>query len=220
MPDEDDNTRVAMKPEQRVPVTELLNARKAVASKATELQSAVNDVVQLSLIDEVEFEEGVLLEGEELRKRYTAENARQIEWRRKACIRLLALQCPAEDIADILSMNHRTVQAVAAQEGQKIAAFGRQHAEVLSSSAMADIALAQTKRSSASFKDLHIAAGIKLTHAANINLGASAAEPDAIDVEGENPQLAKAREFLLKRKATEEPINVPVEQPSNEGTKL
>lgn len=178
-------------------------ARKELSNQVKTVVAAAVELEQLALLDEVPFEEAMVLLPDEVKKRYTAENARQIEWRREACIKLLARQVAAEDICDILKMNHRTVGAIASQEGQKIATFSNQFADSLASSAMSDLALAHTKRDSASYKDLSIGAGIKLTHSVNMKMvGAGSAEDvAAVDLESENVALQSARKFLEMKKA-------------------
>lgn len=190
-----------------IPSAELQAARKELSQQVKATVAAAQELEQLALIDEIPFEEAMCLAPEEVQKRYTAENARQIEWRREACIKLLARQMPAIDIADVLKMNPRTVGAIAAQEGQKIATFSNQFADSLASSAMSDLALAHTKRDGASYKDLSIGAGIKLTHAVNMKMvGAGGAEDAAaIELEQDNPALQLARKYLEQRKATNSP---------------
>ena len=184
-----------------VPSAELTEARQAVAQQAKALQSAVLELAQLSLLPEVEFEEALLLEPDEVKKRYTGTNGKGIIERREMVVKMLARQMTATDICDILKMNPRTVAAIAAQEGQKIAAFSGELANALVSSAMADIAAAQTKRDTASYKDQHIAAGIKLTHAAAMKLiGAGGGEEAVNVVEAENPALLQARKWLEDRR--------------------
>ncbi len=194
----------------RVPVMEVLEARKAVGSAAVELQSAVAELVQLSLIDEVPFDEALLLPEPEQRKRYTAAQANNNIMRQQACLYMLARQCPAQDIAAILKMNLRTVAALAAQHGRVLAGFTEAYAQELLASAGADIALAETKRSEASYKDLHIGAGIKLTHAGALK-AASGGElgAETIEIEAEDPKVLAARAFLESKRT-----------PNNQGTKV
>jgi len=185
-----------------VPSAALQQARREVKETAQAAAQAAAQLEQLAMFTEPAFEEAMCLTPEEVKKRYTAKNAQQIEWRREACIKLLARQCATEDICDILKMNHRTVAAIAAQEGQKIAAFSNEQSEVLAADAMTDIAVARTKREGASFKDLHIAAGIKLTHAVALKMVAAGGgdEAEATEVEAQNPALESARKFLEARK--------------------
>jgi hypothetical protein len=189
-------------PPQGVPAGQIVEARNDVAKAARELKSAADHLEQLALIQEEPFEEAVTLPLEEIRKRYTGTNGKNIEDRRLQVVKLLALHISTRDICDVLRMNHRTVAAIAAQEGQKIAAFSEQFAETLAGSAMADIALAETKKHDASHKDLMVSAGIKLTHAANFKMIGAAAgdETAAIHLEEENEKLTAARKFLEARK--------------------
>lgn len=76
-------------------------------------------------------------------------------------------------------------------------------AEVLASSAMTDLALAETKKHGASYKDLHIGAGIKLTHHQNLKMIAAGGgeEVGAIELEQEDP---KRTAFIERLKAMAE----------------
>lgn len=184
-----------------IPSAAIAAARKELVNQVRSVTAAAMDLEQLALIDEVPFEEALTLPLEEVRKRYTAENSRQIEWRREACVKMLARQISAPDIADILKMNPRTVAAIAAQEGQKIAGHADSIADALASSAMADFALAETKKHDASYAQLQVGGGIKLTHYANLKLLGAAGSGDAAahDVAAENPLLESARKWLEAR---------------------
>jgi hypothetical protein len=179
------------------------NAKKAVG----ELFGKVFDMEQMALFDQPEFEEALLLDGETLRKRYTAAQAEKIEWRMNACLYMLGRECPVEEIAVILHMNLRTVAAIAAQNGRKLGAFTAQFANELVADAASDIALARTKRDTASYKDLHIGAGIKMQHAAALKIVVDSS-PDgkpAEDVEADHPGLVALREQMKKLKPAEGP---------------
>lgn len=182
--------------EVRAAKDSLARSAKAAAAAATELQ-------QLALIDDVAFEPEVVLPAEEIAKRYTGTNGKNITERRLQVVKMLALQIPVVNICDILRMNHRTVAAIAAQEGQKIAVFSNEHAEVLARSAMADFALADAKREEAGPKDLAIIGGIKMTHAANLKLvgAGGGADAAAIEVKEEDPDVIAMRKFLENRPA-------------------
>lgn len=188
---------------QGVPVGQINEARAEVAKHAKDLKAAAEQLEQLALITEQPFEEAVTLPVAEIRKRYTGKNGENIEERRLQVVKMLALSISTRDICDILRMNHRTVAAIAAQEGQRIAGFSEEFATTLAASAAADIALAETKKHEASYKDLHVGAGIKLTHAAAFKMIGAAAgdETAAIQLEEENEKLAAARKFLEGRKA-------------------
>lgn len=184
-----------------IPSAQLQEARRELRDTAKAAQSAAMELEQLALLQEEPFEEAFCLSPDEVVKRYTAANARQIEWRRHACIELLGRQCPAEDICVILKMNHRTVAAIAAQEGQKIGTVSHQIADALTQSAMSLVALADTKKHTASFKDLQVGAGIQLTHAMAFKLGGAASDDTTtVELEQENEKLTLARKFLEGRK--------------------
>lgn len=180
------------------PPAALRPLREQLSRESKALSRTAAELEQTALFAEPEFEEALLLPQEEVEKRYTAENAKQIEWRRKACVKLLARQMPAEDIADILSMNHRTVGAIASQEYMKIAGFSEQYADALLSDAASTLAIARGKRESAPYNQLMFGAGVLMTHAAAIKLiGAGVGELEAVDVETEDP---RRREFIERLK--------------------
>lgn len=176
--------------------------RQGVASAAKELVESALALEQTALFAEEPFEEGLLLPIEEIHKRYTGKTAQQLEWRRTAALYMIARGCPLQDIEKILHMNHRVIAALASQNGRTIAAFSEDYAKELLASAAGDIALADTKKHEASYKDLHIGAGIKLTHAQNLKatMGAGDLQP-VTDIEAENPALASARKLLESLKA-------------------
>ena len=189
----------------------LRRAQAQVAAKAKGLDKALESLggaaealTQAALFTEPEFEAGLFLSGDEMRKRYTGEQATKMEWRKNACIRMLAYGIPAEDIAQDLHMNLRTITALAAQNGKQLAAFSEKFAGELMASAAADIALAETKRHEASFKDLHIGAGIKMQHAMGVKLVADTG-PEPVDVTAHSQQAEALREKLK----TLRPAGVP-----------
>jgi len=146
------------------------------------------------------FEEALLLPQEDVAKRYTAEHARQIQWRRDAAIYMLAHGLPVHDIARICHMNTRLVSALATKEAQKYAAFSEDYAHGLLASAAGDIALADTKKQDADYKDLVQGARWKTQSALEVKLiGAGGDAVEAMDVVGEeSPALKKFREELAK----------------------
>lgn len=184
-------------------------ARKDVAQRAKDLVSAAQELQQLALIDEIPFEPDVVLPPEEIKKRYTGTNGARALERREQVVKMLALQISAKDICDILKMSHHTVEAIAAQEAQRVAVLGANVADALMQSAMADFAVAETKRSQASPKDLTIMGGIKMTHATNLRLaGAGVADAaEAVELEADNPALAAARKFLEERTKRKPPMD-------------
>lgn len=197
-----ENSKGAVLPSAPAETQEL---RKEVAERAKELARSALELEQAALFDEEPFEQELLLSTEEIRKRYTGKNGEQIEWRKNAAIYMLARQCPAKDIARILHMNLRVIAALASQNGRQLAGFTEAFAQELLGGAASDFALAETKKHEASYKDLNIGAGIKMTHAVNLKLaGVGAGSTDVIELEAENEKLVKAREFLKLRSANPE----------------
>lgn len=188
-----------------VPTELVASARRAVARQAKELGAAALELEQLALLPEPEFEEALVLPPEEVAKRYTATNGKAITERREQMVKMLSLQMDIKDICWIMRANHRTVQAVAAQEGQKIGIISRELEGVLKAEAMADLMVARTKRGEASYKDLHIGAGIKLQHAAAMQLiSAGTTEEAAVEVEADDPRRLAFLEKLKQLEAGKE----------------
>jgi hypothetical protein len=179
-------------------------AADVVTKSARKLAEKTFELEQLAMFGEVEFEPAMLLPGDELRKNYTGEQAEKMEWRRNACIRMISYGVPAQDIAKDLHMNLRTVAAVAVNNGKMLAGFTDQFAKELLASAAGDIALADTKKHEASYKDLHIGAGIKMQNASALKVMAEISAP-AVDIEADNGKLAGLREKIKLLKPTEQP---------------
>lgn len=186
-------------------------AQRQVGAKSKEVKQALEKLgeatealQQAALFDEPEFEAGLLMPAEERRKIYTGEQATKMDWRRNACIRMLAYRIPAEDIAADLHMNLRTIAALAQQNAMMLAGFSEKYAQELMASAAADIALADTKKQDASYKDLHIGAGIKMQHAMAVKLVADTGAP-VTEVDAENEKLKAFREKLKQLKPAENP---------------
>lgn len=194
-----------------IPITEIDQGALAVArvrieagaktavKAAQQLAEKIEQAEQLALFGDYPFEPAMFLPSDELRKRYTGEQAEKVEYKRNACIRMLAHGIPAQDIAKDLQMNLRTIAALAAQNGKMLAGFTDKFAGELMSSAAADIALAETKREEASHKDLHIAAGIKMQHAMALKMITDTG-PAPIEIEAENGRLNKLREKIRQLK--------------------
>lgn len=153
-------------------------------------------VEQLAMFDEPEFEPDVLLERPQLLKKHTAKRVDQIEWRRDLCLYLLSVETPAREIARLLKMSNSTVTALAAKHGRKLGQFTQAFAERLMASAASDIALADTKREDANYKDLHIGAGIKMQHAVSVRLVSESGMQPALEVDESNDKLKNLREKM------------------------
>ena len=181
-------------------------ATKRLGKTAVDVFEKAFELQQLSMFGEVEFEEGLLFDAETLRKKYTGGQAEKMEWRRDLCLYLLARETPMEDVAKLLKMNLRTISALAAKHGRTLGAFTEDFANRLIASAASDIALADTKRDSASYKDLHVGAGIKMTHALGVKLMADTGQQPAVELEAADDKLAGLREKIKSlRTATGKP---------------
>lgn len=188
---------------------ELALAQKGVEQSAKAMGKAARDAteaaVQLQLAgagDVPEFEEALMLPGEELRKRYTAAQAEKLEWRRDGALLMLAYKIPKEQIAASLRMNLRTLDALVISQAQIYAGFTEAFARRLMSHAGAAVELAMTKMGEASFLQLTTGAGILADKAMALKGGLpSAGEEVTIDLKEEDPALKSAREFLKLKDA-------------------
>src|SRR5262245_66654614 len=72
----------------------------------------------------------LLFAQDERRKRYTAEQANALEWKRNAIVCLLAADWPVEVIARELHCNLRTVNALAARCAEEVAGRTTEFAQV------------------------------------------------------------------------------------------
>jgi hypothetical protein len=184
--------------------------RQTVAEQAKALARSALKLEQAALFDEEPFEEALLLSPEEIKKRYTGSNGEKMVWRQETALYMLGRQCPAQDIARVLHMNLRVISALAAQNGRKLAGFTDSFVNELMASAGADISMSETKRHEASYKDLGIVGGIKLTHVANLKLASVGGQVDgAIDVTNEDEELRKFRDRISQLK----PANVTEVKP-------
>lgn len=188
-------------PKKGVNVVAVATEAHRVQAAGKQLMAATQDLIQTALFEEPEFEEALLLSQDEVEKNYTAENAKQIEWRRKACVKLLGRQLSTKDIADILSMNTRTVTAVAAQEGFKIGMEAAKLSDFAQNLAGSFAMQAAQKAHEAGPKDLMIMHGIARDTAINLRAVAGGYDPNAgaIEVLAENPALVSARKRLAER---------------------
>lgn len=184
---------------------EIGEAAKRAAKAAKELADKAEQLRLAAIEGEAPFEEACLMTDDEITKKYTAENGKQIQWRRDAAIYMLARQCPAQDIARILHMNLRTIAALASRNGQQLAGFTEQYAKELMAQAGSAFALAATKAHEANYLQLVTGGGIMADKAMMLRGGVqTGAETEAIDVTAEDPKLAKAREFLKLKSAKAE----------------
>jgi hypothetical protein len=155
---------------------------------------------QLALI-EVSDEEALLLPTEQLRKRYTAGQAQKIDWKRDCIKALLACGLPIETVALKAHVNERIVKEILAIYAASIAADMGAFGDYAMSRAAKFLALADQKAHAAPFKEQIAAASFIGKMGMDMKLastGMDSAEQPAIDVENENEQLQRAREWLQK----------------------
>ncbi len=161
-----------------------------------------------------EHDGALLLPPEERRKRYTGKQAAELERLHTAVLMLLP-SWPVEDIARNLRLSTRTVRAVAAQSGEKVAGFNKEFAEVLIRTGARWVALAMTKEGDASFRDLNIGAGIVMDHARDLLLMGAMGEEKIVKEETDHARAAQALRDLALR-AVAPPDTVSVGHPLND----
>ena len=190
----------------------LASARRGVEQSAKTLgkaaRAAAEAAEQLSLqaVGSVpEFEEALLLPDEHLKKKYTAEQAEKIGWRRDGALLMLAYKVPKEQIAATMHMNLKTLEALVISQAAIFAGFSEQYARRLMTHAGAAFELAMTKMDEASFLQLTTGAGIMADKAMAIKGGIPAGgEELVVDLVEEDPALKSAREFLKLKTAKPE----------------
>lgn len=106
----------------------------------------------------------LLLPRHEREKRYTAEQAMELD-RLATAVLMLLPNWPVEAIASQLHLSTRTVKALAAQSAEKVAGFNKEFAGMLLRTGARWVGLARTIEHTANFRDLNIGAGIVMDHA-------------------------------------------------------
>ncbi len=181
---------------------------KEAGKAAQELSEAAEQLSLTAMADVPEFEPVMLEPVEEIRKRYTAKHAQEIEIRRNAAIYMLARQCPVEDIARILRMNLRTVSALAALNAEALAAFSQDYADWLNRGSAKAFAHALLKLPEANALQAATVGGIMADKAQSVRAGVpqGAGDEPVIDVTAEDVDLKKFREGVkaLKSARTED----------------
>lgn len=102
----------------------------------------------------------LLLPAEERRKRYTARQAAAMETVYELIVMLLGRGVSVEDISRGAHVNTRTVRAIAARSGEKVAGYNKHFGAALLSLSGRWFAKAMTKEDEAGPKDLTVMAGI------------------------------------------------------------
>jgi hypothetical protein len=124
----------------------------------------VNDDRQQVLFEPTS-DEALLLPAEEMRKHYTGQLAKNMEWKKGAILMLLGAGFGIRLIAEKLHVSTHTVTELLKRSASEVATHKREFAEILMSTGARWIGLARTKENGASFRDLTIGAGIVMQHA-------------------------------------------------------
>jgi hypothetical protein len=156
----------------------------------------------LDLLPPGESDAAFFLSDSQLRKRYTAALAREVEGKRELILMCLAAGFPVEDIAKNARVNYRTVQALAARDGERVAGELKTLGRAIRSTGARWYALARTKEGEATFIQLATAASYALQRSNEIEviagMGEVGEEKSAIASAGADP-CARLRELLAPK---------------------
>jgi len=152
---------------------------------------------QAALFNADDIDDSALLFGDEIRKRYTAQQVHGLECKRNAILMLVASDWPVETIARQLHVNLRTVTALAKRSGEEVAGFKKEFASMLMRTGGRWLGLARTKEDSASFKDLTIGAGIVMQHARELHMMGESGEEKVVKEEQDHAQAAAALRAMM-----------------------
>jgi hypothetical protein len=153
-------------------------------------------VEQLSLI-EAESDDALFTPSPDLPKRYTAEQARNIEAKRDMILLLFGTGIPVERIAATAKVNRRTVEALVAKDAERVALNRQEFAQTLHRLGASWFGLAKTKEHEAKFSELVVAAGIATQRGNEVGLlGASAEETRDTEAEVISDVGQRVREML------------------------
>lgn len=157
-----------------------------------------------ALLFDLEDDDALLFSRTDLErtKRYTAEQVRNLEWKRDAIVMLLASDWPVEHIATRLHVNTRTVRAIAARSAAEVAGTAKMFGRVCQGLAARWMGLARTKEQEASFLQLVTAAGIATDKAQLLDAMGQVA--DVVDTK-EAPDRAEAMAALRAMMADQAP---------------
>jgi len=162
---------------------------------------------QLALI-EAESDEALLLPDADRRKRYTAGQARQIEWKLDCILAMLACGViPLETIAARAHVNFRIVQELSTRYAERIGSDAIKFSDYAAAKAAKFLYLADQKSGLAGPKDLMIMHGIARDTAINLRLsgGGGSSEPEAIDITASESDALKKFRAGLKQITPERP---------------
>jgi hypothetical protein len=150
----------------------------------------MSEELEQSVLWDHEDDEALLFSSEQVRKQYTAGQAKKIEWRREAILMLLAAGWPVRRIKDKLHANTDTIVALAKQSGEKVGALNTEFSEILVRMAAGFFGIAATKAHDAPYKDLMLGAGIALTHARELKTMGLLPEKESTTIEEDRVEAA------------------------------
>ena len=174
---------------------------KEVGKAVKELDAAAMQLQLEAIAGQPEFEAVMLEPVENIRKRYTGQHAQEIEIRRNACLYMLSRNCPVEDIAHILKMNLRTINALAGLNAETLAAFDQNYADWLNRGSARAFAHALAKLPESNALQAATVGGIMADKAKSIKDGVPQGGEELPVIELEDPALKSAREFLKLKSA-------------------
>lgn len=134
------------------------------------------DAGQMDLLPPGESDAAFFLSPEQLRKRYTAAQTREIEGKRELILMCLAAGFPVEDVARNARVNLRTVQALVARDGEKVAGNLKTLGVAIRTLGARWYALARAKESDATFIQLAQAASFAVQRSNEIEVIAGMGE--------------------------------------------
>lgn len=141
-----------------------------------------------------ESDAAFFLSEDQLAKRYTADQAQAVSWKREAVCMLVAAGWPIQDIATRLHMNTRTVIALAGVHASKVAGDKKTFGKILHGLGARWFGLAQAREGEAEFRDLVIAGGIATQRGSEVLAMGESGGENVLEMEAEQ---SAARAKLL-----------------------
>jgi hypothetical protein len=168
-----------------------------------------------ALLFEPQEDPALLFCDEELAKRYTADQACKLRWKREAIVMLIAAGWPTEDIARRLEVNTRTVRALAARDAEKVAGSLKSLGGAMLQTGARWFGLARAKESEAQFRDLAIAGGIALQRGGELlAMGEVAEETNSKRADRELERSGAAERIRAMLAAAPAVVEVPAAFPA------
>jgi hypothetical protein len=151
-----------------------------------------------------ESDDALLLPRPERHKRYTAEQAKNLDWKEDAIVVMLASGViPLEVIAQTVHVNFRTVQAIFKQNLEAVGQNAQRFSAYALGKSAAWMGLADQKADKASPKDLMIMSGIARDSAINLRIMNMSGDDGLKTIEAETvaPEVEAIRKLIAERAA-------------------